>query len=650
MKHRCLSLLFALLAVCVLLGGCREVPEPQQTQAPTTAADTPTQTTPPPVETQPPAAEPEDLLTQWGQGQLPGPSAMPAYASQTDIPYLYACDLPLPDEFADSTLVHGEVLHIYYWQTGSFCDLYDLADGTFIRRVDLAPCNNWGELEDGGLWTLKYDTMEVTLYDRRGGETQYRASAQGLAGALFLNYAQVSRDGRYLLATYDTGDILEVYDLPAGTVTQVDVPLALNAWSMDAYRDGFLVGDYDSVFYFLDLQTLELEFWGEAQYKGTHYHGLFHYYHENALILGTGMAGQQRFYLEHTEEENLDEVNFGHAVTQIYGEKPRLRFYDLRRECLLGELTLEDPGYSICTDILPNGTVLISNQAEQLRIFLYDLPSLAQQAEGTPVPVMCATEQDIVDATDALAQEILDATGVELMYGSAGNDFNIYGYVANAQLEPYSVYTGVRQAGQILTRYPEGMLRQTYEKTHKGLRVYLCGDIHGVDSTSVSSAGGVTSESDGYIVIAVEARGNLAYDLPHELSHAFDRRIEYTDSTQGTDWMGIWNSATDLRDGYLYSYENYGGYTDYTAYGWDTQVWFVDSYARTFPTEDRARIMEHLANTQEPASAQLFQHPHLLEKAQLYAYILRRCFPACDTGQVHFWEQLLGPIDASVLP
>ena len=39
-----------------------------------------------------------------------------------------------------------------------------------------------------------------------------------------------------------------------------------------------------------------------------------------------------------------------------------------------------------------------------------------------------------------------------------------------------------------------------------------------------------------------------------------------------------------------------------------------------------------------------------MEKARLYSFILRQCFPSCNGKEAPFWERFLGVIDESVLP
>ncbi|MBR5278952.1 MAG: hypothetical protein IKU23_06770, partial [Clostridia bacterium] len=67
-------------------------------------------------------------------------------------------------------------------------------------------------------------------------------------------------------------------------------------------------------------------------------------------------------------------------------------------------------------------------------------------------------------------------------------------------------------------------------------------------------------------------------------------------------------------------------------------------------TEDRARIMEHLFNPKPDGISSMLNAENLINKAKLYCYILRQCYPSCNTKEPLYWETYLGTIDETVLP
>lgn len=657
MKYRFAAFLLALLLAGSMVAGCAAPQKPGETTTPGQTTTPPPQTTETVPPTEPPVVTEPDIFTKHGEPELPGAAELPPYAQATDTPYLYLCDIDLPQKFDYTVEVHSDILHFYSYGESSFSmRMYSLTTGEFIHEVDLSSYGMWGVLEDGGLWMVDpYEMRAVacdasgneTLVLDRSGETQPERSPLSVA---------ITEDGKYLLARYDTGDIMELYDLTTGQMRLPQLPEQIEEPYLRACGNKFLLVDYDNYTeganYFLNPEDMSVEYAGPAEGEGVTPGELRNYYYDGALVFGDGLEDSPRFFMPVSREETYCGGAFGCAIMQNYGENS-LRFYDLRNARFLGEVVMPWERYNISAMFLSSGAVLITAFGDDgVCCYLYDLPALAAENSGETVETFCMTTREMEQETARIADEVMERTGVELLYGSAGNDFAIFDYVGVAELDPFTVYYAVSRSRDILMKYPEGMLREAYELTHNGLRIYLCAEIYGIQSSALGTAGGVTTDMDGYIIIAVDVGNNLNYDLPHELSHAFDRRISYIDSVRGTTWMQDWENATPIPDCYANTYKNYGDLGAYTAaeHREGEEVWFVDSYSRTFPTEDRARIMENLFNMDREFSAELFRHENLLYKARLYSYILRQCFPSCAVPEVLYWETGLGDMETWNIP
>ena len=77
------------------------------------------------------------------------------------------------------------------------------------------------------------------------------------------------------------------------------------------------------------------------------------------------------------------------------------------------------------------------------------------------------------------------------------------------------------------------------------------------------------------------------------------------------------------------------------------EVWFLDSYSRSYPLEDRGRILEYLYAGPEGAYAQAFEEPHIRDKAQYLCAVIRACFPSCAGADRLPWETLVDPVPFS---
>jgi WD40 repeat protein len=600
----------------------------------------------PPEESFEESSEEPDFFTAHGQGTLPDTAELPAFCEPTDKPFLYTFPIDLPETEGFSATVAGDLLHLAYWTEENMHRTYSLETGELLCEVTLPAWNVTGYLEDGRLWCVDLDSFEVCTYATDGTPTLLQVPAEMKENAY--QNAFLSPDERYFLAL-SAESTLSLWELESGTCREI-TPKGGPYWSIE-YADGtfYLPATYGVLS--LDPTNGSTVVYDSSDSYGSLYGSLWHLFRDGAFVLGETDPAEKRFYAFLPGEEAVWDVMHGCAVTNFYDVGNTLKFYDLRAGVLLAEYASAPAYYGIHALFLPNGCVLILEFGEKgSDIHLFDLPAAA--TAGPPVETLLLTDGELKEEIHRMSAETEAATGVDLLYGSEGNDFVIYDYIGEAETDLLDVYHSVKKVCEILALYPEGMLREAYEDTHKGLLIYLCGTIYGKTGSSLSQAGGLTTEKDGYILVAVDVHNNLAYDIPHELSHVFDRRINYISDQTGTDWMAVWEQATPVKNAYLYTYDDYGENYRYTAWNEskDKNVWFVDGYARTFPTEDRARIMENLFNPAGDGIAEILRFDNLQTKARLYCYILRECFTSCDVDTVLYWETHLGTIDDSVIP
>jgi hypothetical protein len=663
--------LMALLMIFVMLAGMLVACTPEQqletppgfdtrpstegrlptTQPTTLPATDPTDPTDP---TEPTEPEEQDFFTRYGQG-LPEKDQIPTYAEATDTANLYKLPLDLPGpDMIRNIVTYGDTLYISYWITfdgmGGQCGLrvFDLTTGS--TRLDIA-CPEWsdfGPLADGGLWYIAYETMTLELIDSAGQHTT-RTLSQAPEGENvgFIYDTCVDPDAGYLVNLYDTDSPVVLYDLNTGDIATpefADGTVFYTTW----YEDGqFLLNNHSDGIYLLDPKT------GEytqclAGHRLDDVQGGITFENGNGSLKLAGLDGDPTcYYLALEEGQWLADQSHGFAVLGSYYAAPMSHVLDLRNQLHVADIAFPEGSYGSFAAFLDNGSLLlVALNDRENTAYLYD--TSAPVADSAPIYAYECTPEELETETARIAQGIFDATGIEILYGSRGNDFVLYDYVGVAELEPFKVFGAVSTVAEILYQYPEGMLREAWDVGYEGLRIYLCGSIYGVYSGGLDMAGGLTSQTDNYIIVAVDINNPIESVLPHEMSHVFDYRIN---SLWEMDWMAVWESIHPFSDAYIYSYDDYYMYAKYTPAGESnpSKVWFVDSYGRTFPTEDRAKIMEVLFGSGETPDPRL-EYPHILEKARLYCYILRQCFPSCNGEEAPFWERFLGVIDESVLP
>ena len=99
----------------------------------------------------------------------------------------------------------------------------------------------------------------------------------------------------------------------------------------------------------------------------------------------------------------------------------------------------------------------------------------------------------------------------------------------------------------------------------------------------------------------------LTGNLYHEIWHATENKIFNT--TFSGFYDGSWEQCNPEGFEYRYEYnlsDPEGNLWRWTFTGGDSEYYFVDDYAKTYPKEDRARIMEYVSGS---IPAHLSRHP-----------------------------------------
>jgi hypothetical protein len=131
----------------------------------------------------------------------------------------------------------------------------------------------------------------------------------------------------------------------------------------------------------------------------------------------------------------------------------------------------------------------------------------------------------------------------------------------------------------------------------------------------------------------------------HELTHAADYRF----AGEGLLSEDEWNSMNPKGFSYYYSYINESGESYETAGSPENtavsgcpadDVWFIDPYSKTYPMEDRARLMETLLSGRTPYSG-CFKGRHVQEKLSYYFRFLRKALDDGSWPARTSWEEAL---------
>ena len=221
-------------------------------------------------------------------------------------------------------------------------------------------------------------------------------------------------------------------------------------------------------------------------------------------------------------------------------------------------------------------------------------------------------------------------------------DTDYYGYTAAPILDGEMIRTGLALLEDTLSRYPEGFFSQLCYDNYRKIEINLMGSLTPKDLPE--DANGFTSfvafvehhDSKSVMVLDLTYGLSLKQHIYHEFSHMIDGRLQF---------------EANLREDALYSEEAWAAMNpEGFDYQWDYHTvddsiwwdgydaWFIDAYSRTFPKEDRARILEYaMFGYHDPFT----EGSPLRDKLAYYAACIRDSFDTTGWPEVTLWEEPL---------
>ncbi len=220
-------------------------------------------------------------------------------------------------------------------------------------------------------------------------------------------------------------------------------------------------------------------------------------------------------------------------------------------------------------------------------------------------------------------------------------------YRAEPVTDPSILEGSLSVLENVFSLYPDGYFADLKGAYYRDIVLYLTGALTPLNmDTNISNAGGFATESGGLLQIAFDLYGDIDPSMViHELTHAADYRF----LGEGLFSEEEWNAMNP--DGFSYylsyidesgeSYETAGSY-EHTAAGGSpaAEVYFIDPYSKTYPMEDRARLMETLLSGRSPYSYCL-SGEHVQEKLSYYFRFLRETLGNDSWPSSTAWEEAL---------
>lgn len=211
-----------------------------------------------------------------------------------------------------------------------------------------------------------------------------------------------------------------------------------------------------------------------------------------------------------------------------------------------------------------------------------------------------------------------------------------YGYYTSAmETNPDYIAAALDTLESCLSNYPEGFFDQLRYGNVRSLRIALVDDLMPIDASLAPSAA-FAQELGDHNLIVMDTYSVLPWNIYHEVAHIIDNRLAF-DTRLRSNALFSEDAWLALQpDGFDYAY-SYWEMPETTSKFIDSG-YFIDSYACTFPTEDRAELMEAAM-----CGKSIFVDNEVLcVKLEFYSQCIRDCFDTTGWPSITIWEQPLG--------
>ena len=604
------ALILALIFLLAMLSGCRKPEDP---------------VTPPPDSSDPTtSASGEEPTRQWVATDTAGVYTFASALERTEPATLSVSDGVLLLTFSEGGMATSsmDVVTLRLRDGGELGHL-TLPDGAYT-------C---GQLDGGGFYVLDGGAGLLSFYSPSAEKTGEKAlPVKSFSGRLSL-----SRDGGLALFSDPKGGLMRLYDLNAGAY----IPLAEEMYFNEILgHDGraFLFTDMEGHLYRLDASGTPID--TEAA-RSSHLVGpyLVESFPKGYNVRLT-TSPKVSFFLADTDREYAVSAAEG-AFVSLVGDEG-VRVYDLNGSRYTGVYPFSDI-VSVC--YADRRTVVVLCREESgYRFYLLDMDELAYEQTF-------AVDEDGTNAAyEALLGDLLvPPSGNEAVMAAVRKlreDYGVRAYFAFTEEGSESLYHKVdgvlaeeerlqwlTALDEYLALLPKGMVK---EAADGGEMVTVLVPRVG-EPGEPSNVSGYFTDLSGIPTVVMSCSGVKVYFkelAAHEFTHFFERHIDQ-------NWLEQWDALSPA-DAFVMSYS--GGISN--KYVWydapNSETYFIDSYCRTYPTEDRAVVGEKLFISYANGELeQTFTYPNIRAKADLFCRMMRESFTSCKEADSLYWETVL---------
>lgn len=500
----------------------------------------------------------------------------------------------------------------------------------------LMPENATIQLLDTGISYFNGSEMETVLLDHALREIRRISAPEDLMGMPLL-----SSDGQTLF--YCTPDAIRALDLNTGIsrlLKEASYPVqGLSGLLMDDSVLQVSITETDGTWKTLFLssetgQLLQLSDGNILPATSDHEFFLRLRHGEIRSILYGKRDGSIMTLQPHRQDDNIWFLpNDFRAVTcAVVGEDTVFELYDLNSGLRTAELTIPGAVFPINVTETDDGSIWILQSSELIRWN----PSASVIKDGhsyaSPYYTQDNPDYDGLAVCSLYAQDIGSRYGIEVLIYKDAADKEPWDYHLEYEFQADILHRELEALDRRLGSFPDGFL-QTLASKFTALKICLVRSAEGSpESGSLEAVNGIQFMDgfDAYIVLTTDH--DTEYALYHELSHLIET-VVLTESTAYDRWDNL-NPENFCYDNDYAANQNRDG----SAWLKPGAEYFIDTYAMSYPKEDRARLMEYAMTA---GHMELFRSPNLQRKLRQMCTGIREAFGLEKSPDTFLWEQYL---------
>ena len=206
---------------------------------------------------------------------------------------------------------------------------------------------------------------------------------------------------------------------------------------------------------------------------------------------------------------------------------------------------------------------------------------------------------------------------------------NFPDFTAKEYNDTVHIISSLSEITKVFDKLSKDVFDSFYDTNHNGLHMYLTSTLKPKNiKTQYSDPAAYSLVYNNQYIIALNigtfaTETNTCHELMHNIENNLNNKGEY---------FSDWYKLNPKKHSYTYSYKKTDN-NKYTIGESDiNKVYFVDSYANSFPTEDMARIFENVCNTDK--NSILNTYPNLYKKGDYLRTILYKHFPSLKDSTI----------------